>query len=151
MKWFSRAHPRLTLRAQLKLEQLEDRMVPSGNPLDLSFRGAAGAIGGVLYEQCDAQPTGTGFINSFVRVQTSNANSFDEQGSNTHARPLQFDENKSPQFTPSLPFSEIPQINRGTEVYRQFLLDVNQKASASLLSLDELQIFVATRGDLRSY
>ena len=65
-----------------------------------------------------------------------------EQGYNTDARPLQFDENKSPQFTRSLTLGEVPVVNVGGVEYREFLLDINQKSSASLLSLDEVRVFL---------
>src|SRR4051812_16999352 len=60
--------------ARVRVEQLEDRLVPSGTPtVDLTTHGAAGAANGALFRQFDAQPTGTGVINSFVRLQAANA------------------------------------------------------------------------------
>ena len=133
------------------VETLEDRAVPSATmpDADLSTRGATVQLGdGVIVRQIDAQPTGTGFIDSFVRLQAKGAGAQIEQGYNTDARPLQFDENKSPQFTRSLKLSDVPEVIIGGTKFREFLLDINQKASQPLLSLDALRIFVASAGNL---
>jgi hypothetical protein len=116
--------------------------------LDLTTRGAEGVVHDALFRQTDAQPTGTGVIRSFVRLQT---NAAAEQGYNTEARPLQFDENKSPQFTRSLRVGEVPLVSADGVLYREFLLDVNQKASAPLLSLDQLRLYVGAVPDLQGY
>jgi SdrD B-like domain len=146
MSWFSRKRLRPATTLRLQLESLEDRLVPS--TLDLTTRGAQGVLNGALFQQCDAQPTGTGVIRSFVRLQTNAAT---EQGYNTDARPLQFDENNSPQFTRSQLLSGVPRVTIGTTVYRQFLLDINQKASQPLLSLDELRLYVGNSQNLSGY
>src|SRR5262245_21293305 len=125
---------------KLHLDALEDRLALS--TVDLTAAGANGAINGALFQQCDAQPTGTGYIRSFVRVQGANAGASVEHGYNTDARPLQFDENNSPQFTRSLRLGDVPLTSNGGTLYREFLLDINQKSSAPLLSLAELRIYV---------
>jgi len=134
------------------VQQLEDRLVPSGTPtLDLSTQGAIGSINGAIFMQYSPQPTGTGVINSFVRLQTSNGKAAVEQGYNTDHRPVQFDENTSPQFTRSLHLSEVPSVDIGGTTYREFLLDINQKASQPYLSLDALQLFSGSAPDLTGY
>lgn len=140
-------------RARLELETLEDRVVPSAAvpDVDLSTRGAVGEANQALFRQYDAQPTGTGVINSFVRLQAKGATTAAHQGFNTDARPLQFDENKSPQFTRSLKLADVPEVNIGGVLYREFLLDINQKASQPFLSLDELRLYVGDRPDLANY
>jgi HEAT repeat protein len=45
----------------------------------------------------------------------------------------------------------VPVLNVNGINYRVFLLDINQKASAPLLSLDQLQIFVGASGNLTGY
>jgi hypothetical protein len=65
-----------------------------------------------------------------------------EQGYNTNARPLQFDENSSPVFTRALQLSAVPIVMIGGVAYREFLLDINQTGTAPLLTLHELQIVV---------
>ncbi len=137
-------------RTPLSAEALEDRLLPSGM-VDLTARGSEGWINEARFRQCDAQPTGTGVIRSFVRVQTANASGTLEQGYNTDGRPLQFDENKSPQFTRSLRLDDVPHVDIDGIVYREFLLDINQRSSQPLLSLDELRVYVGTAPDLLGY
>ncbi len=134
-----------TDRLRPSLELLEARDVPA--VLDLTAAGASGAVNEALFQQTNARPTGTGAISSFVRVQGTGV----ERGYNTDARPLQLNENSSPRFTRSLRLSDVPVVVVDNVAYRQFLLDINQKSSAPLLSLDELQIFLGDRGDLTGY
>ncbi|MBN9521346.1 hypothetical protein J0H58_22965 [bacterium] len=135
----------------LRLDALESRDVPSAAAtLDLTLRGSGGEINEGLFRQFDARPTGTGKIDSFVRVQALGNKSV-EEGYNTDARPLQFDENKSPQFTRSMRVADLPLVNVGGVLYREVLLDINQKASASQLSLDALKVFVGGTGNLTGY
>src|SRR3954468_18762573 len=56
--------------------------------IDLTTRGSQGTINGAIYKQVDPQPTGTGVINSFLRLQAKDV----EQGYNTDHRPVEFDE-----------------------------------------------------------
>jgi hypothetical protein len=132
------------------LEALEDRLVPSSSPLDLTTAGAQGTIGGAIFVQGDTQPAGSGVIDAFVRIHAL-GNASQEQGYNTDARPLQYNENSSPTFTRSILLSSVPLKNVNGINYRVFLLDINQRASAPLLSLDQLQIFVGTSGNLTGY
>ncbi len=136
----------LALRFRPTLNSLEARDVPAAL-IDLTSAGAVGEVNGGLFQQTDTQPTGTGVISSFVRVQGIGA----ESGYNTDARPLQFNENSSPRFTRSLRLNDVPVVVVEGVAYRQFLLDINQKASAPLLSLDELKIFLGDRGNLTGY
>jgi hypothetical protein len=114
-------------------------------------RGSDGTANGAIFQQCDAQPTGSGVIRAFVRVQGAASGTSVEQGYNTDGRPLQFDENKSPQFTRSLTVGQVPIVNVDGVDYREFLLDINQKSSSPLLSLDELRIYVGASGSLTGY
>ncbi|MBI3823796.1 MAG: carboxypeptidase regulatory-like domain-containing protein [Planctomycetes bacterium] len=133
-----------------QLEQLEDRWTPSGTPtLDLSAHGAIGSVNDAIFRQFDAQPTGTGVINSFVRIQSNK--SAVQQGYNSDHRKVEFDENTSPQFTRSLTLDGVPVVDIGGVKYREFLLDINQKASQPLLSLDELRIYLGNAGNLTGY
>jgi hypothetical protein len=134
---------------RLRLEALEDRVVPSG--LDLTGVGSQGTFGsGVIFQQGSVQPAGSGVIDAFVRIHGLGG-AGTEQGYNTDARPLQFDENQSPTFTRSLPLSQVPLLNISGTNYRIFLLDINQKASQPLVSLDQLQILVSASGNLTGY
>lgn len=120
----------------------------AGVTLDLTTAGSSGTIGPAIFEQYSPQPTGTGKIRSFVRIST---NQLMEQGYNTDARPLEFDENNSPQFTRSLPLSDIPVFNICGTDYWQFLLDINQTVPNSLLSLDKLEVYLGNAGNLTGY
>jgi hypothetical protein len=130
------------------LEVLEDRMVPA--MVDLTAAGVQGMVGSAIFQQGSVQPAGSGVFDAFVRIHGLGGAS-SEQGYNTDARPLQFDENQSPSFTRSLTLSGVPIVTVGGVNYRVFLLDINQKSSAPLLSLDQLQIFVGASGSLSAY
>ncbi|MBA4064696.1 MAG: hypothetical protein C0501_13475 [Isosphaera sp.] len=135
------SHPN---RTTLDLEALGDRVVPA--VIDLTTAGASGVASGAIVEQVSPQPTGTGYIRSFVRVHASGV----QQGFNTDARPLQHDENSSPQFTRSLALGQVPVVTVNGVNYREFLLDINQKASAPLLSLDQVKVYLGTTGNATS-
>ena len=137
--------------ARLSAEQLDDRALPSVTLLDLTAHGAVAATDGFIARQVDAQPTGTGVINSFVRIQGAASGGGPEQGYNTTARPLQFDENKSPQFTRGLTLGQVPVVVVNGVAYREFLLDINQKSSSPRLSVDEVRVFLGDRSDLTGY
>lgn len=126
--------------------------------LDLTTSGSSGFLNDAYFVTTDAQPTGTGVINSFVRLQTNNDV---EQGYNTSGRPLLFNENNSPQFTRDLLLSEVPLValpnqHNNTVYYRQFLLDINQSncpankpnCGKNYLSLDNLNIYLGSTGGL---
>src|SRR5438067_1440064 len=94
LSFFGRgARRRPSPSCRLSLTVLEERDIPSTTlpDVDLSTRGASGWINGAAFVQNTTQPTGSGVMHSFVRVQSNDAI---EQGYNTDARPLQFDENK---------------------------------------------------------
>ena len=121
----------------------------SAATLDLTTAGSSGSINGAIFQQTDPQPTGTGVIDSFLRLQNNGI----EQGYNTDARPVQFDEKTDPNFTRSLLLSDVPIVNINGVDYRQFLLDINESngQGRELLSLDQLQIFQATSPTLNNY
>lgn len=107
--------------------------------------------------------TGTGKIDSFVRIDGNGSETYPgdspavEQGYNTDGRPVQFDENTSPQFTRSLLLSDVPIVYLSgagrdpTIPYREFLLDINQTHKDPLLALDDIEIFQTGAGDHTNY
>jgi hypothetical protein len=117
--------------------------------LDLTTQDASGFINGAFFQQINPQSTGTGVIDSFVRLQANGT----EQGYNTDARPVQFDEKTDATFTHSLLLSDVPKVTINGTVYRQFLLDINEGngQNQQLLSLDQLKIFQGATGDLNNY
>jgi hypothetical protein len=131
--------------ARLSLMSLEDRTVPA--VLDLSTAGTSGAINGALFAQSDPLPTGS--MHSFVQLQSWFGGT--EEGYNTDARPLQFDELSARKDTHALKLSDVPVVNVGGQTYYQFVLDINQRARRPDISLDELRVFVGGTGDLTGY
>lgn len=124
--------------------------------LDLTTAGSSGFLNDAYFLQTDAQPTGSGVIDSFVRIQT---NQDEEEGYNTSGRPLIFDENNSPVFTRDLLLSAVPVVilpdKDGFDTYyREFLLDINQNNCSrnnpdcgdNFLSLDSLKIYLGDSG-----
>ena len=93
-------------------------------------------IGGTfIVGETNTQPTGTGYIDSFLRIQQDGS----ERGFNTNAKPVPLDD-KSGNFTHSLLLSDIGTITVGGNVYYHFVLDINQNGT-NLLSLNQVQIF----------
>ncbi|HET9217710.1 MAG TPA: PEP-CTERM sorting domain-containing protein [Terriglobia bacterium] len=101
---------------------------------------ASAALGGTYQAiWVDTQSTGTGVIDSFLRVQANGS----EQGYNTSAgTPM---DTVGGNFTHSLQLSEVPVVNLSGTSYREFLLDVNQSSAGttSLLSLNQVQLFLS--------
>jgi hypothetical protein len=118
--------------------------------LDLTTSGATDSINDAWFYEAHAASTGSGVIDSFVRISTNDAI---EEGYNTGYRPLEFDENTSPTFTHNLLLNDVPIVNLGETDYREFLLDINQNKSGDgrLLSLDEIEIYLGNAGDLTGY
>ncbi len=116
--------------------------------VDLTSAGASGSIGAGSFVQTDPQPTGTGVIDPFVRLDAMGQ----EQGFNTDHRPLKNDlaDVKSGQWTHSVLVGALVPVDFNGVPSVRFLLDINQTGASSLLSLDELQVYTATGPDLRS-
>ena len=130
------------------LECLKDRFVPA--TFDLTTAGASAAVGGAIFFQADLQGAGSGALHSFVRLQAHHGAAI-EQGYNTDARPLQFDEKRSPVFTHALRLSDIPTVTIDGVAYKEFVLDINQTRSSPTLSLDELRLYVGKNPNLTGY
>jgi hypothetical protein len=116
--------------------------------VDLTTAGSSGMIGDAFFQQIDDQSTGTGVIDPFVRIQANGT----ESGFNTDLRPLTgdlADVNSSAQYTKSILVSEfaVREAPNGVASLR-FLLDINQTNANPQLSLDEMMVFVANRGDI---
>lgn len=132
----------------------------TGNAQALDFSGAGlqtGTINGAYFQEIDTPtPAGTGVIDSFLRLQ-SQGNNTTEKGYNTDKRPLEFDENNSPQFTRSLLLNDVPIVNIGGVDYRQFILDINEPnadkkdPNLPLITLKALNIFLGNAGNLTGY
>lgn len=114
--------------------------------VDLTSVGASGSIGAGTFVQTDAQPTGTGIIDPFVRLEAMGQ----EQGFNTDLRPLKNDlaDVKSGQWTHSVLVGELVAVDFNGVPSVRFLLDINQTGASPQLSLDELRVFTAPVPDL---
>lgn len=111
------------------------------------------AVYGAIYSNVLPQPTGTGYIDPFLRLQNTGI----EQGYNTSAdfKPgggldFQFDQKDPINYTHDLLLSDVPIVTKNGVDYREFWLDINEAGSADkhLLSLDKLQIFLSPVGML---
>jgi len=123
--------------------------VRANSIIDLTSPHAAGMGNGAWYIQTDPQPTGTGVIQPFVRIQNTGT----ESGYNTDGRPVDLQTKDSNQWSRALKISEIPVVQYNGQSYRQFLLDVNEQGSGSgrLLSLDQIEVYLANTGDINDY
>jgi len=107
-------------------------------------------INGAIFTTNVQQPTGTGVIDPFVRLET---NQSIEKGFNTDFRPIEAgnDAKQDAQYTHSLKVADL----QATGGYYQFLLDINQNNSGpghqSLLNLNDLKVFVANSPTLNGY
>jgi len=113
---------------------------------DLTDVNSWAIINGAIVNQYTPGPGGTGTINSFVRLQGPQASDI-QQGYNSDGRPVQYDEDTSAQWNHSILLRDIPTVTNGGGVYLEFLLDINQDVD-TLLSLDKVEIYLETTGDL---
>jgi len=106
-------------------------------------------IGSGLFATDEQHPTGTGFIDSFVRIQQNGY----EEGYNTSGRPVQFNEKTDPNFTRNLALNEVSVKTINGVDYREFFLDVNEAASSTkqYITLDQLEIYVSNTPSLIQY
>jgi len=103
----------------------------------------SGTINGAFFIRSDMQSTGTGVIDSFVRINPG-GNKSPEEGYNASVRPVMDDVNTSPTFTHDILLKNIPIVTNpgsATGTYYEFLLDINNFNSSPLLSLDKVQIY----------
>ncbi len=117
----------------------------SATSLDLTGGTSSGTINSALFMRTDVGATGSGVLDSFVRI-SDNGNIV--EGYNADARPVMPQVNNSPTFTHDVVLSSVTISNLSGINYYQFFLDINQKSSDPLLSLDKLQIY--TRGSALS-
>jgi len=113
--------------------------------IDLTTAGASGSINGATYTQVPAQPTGSGYIDSFVRIRDNQST---VQGYNTTVSGT-YQNDGTDTFNHEVTVGSIGFLDLngagtpGGEVMR-FLLDINQTKANPLLLLSEVQIFLST-------
>lgn len=115
--------------------------------VDLSgpTEGQSGYINGAFFQQIDAQTTGTGVIDPFLRIQRNGT----EQGFNTDANGV-LDNKSADNFTHSVLLNTVATEILNNVSYYKILLDINQNAGSDneLLSLDQLKIYVQATGNI---
>jgi hypothetical protein len=97
---------------------------------------ASGQIGDALFFASDQQPAGTGFIDSFLRVQASPT----EQGYNTDGG-FPFDDKNPHNFQHSVLLSSLSEFNISGTEYFKFMLDANQ--SSHTFTMTQLQFYTS--------
>ena len=112
--------------------------------LDLTFEGASGTINGARFYQFNEIPTGTGNIDSFLRIKGFGI----QQGYNTDGA-LEFDTMPG-LFTHSIQISDMPIVTIGGTDYREFLLDIDQDGER-ILSLDDIKIYLESAPDINGW
>lgn len=117
------------------------QVISTGAELDLRTAGSSGTINGAFFTTSDPRSTGSGVIDSFVRL----ANSGYQEGYNASARPVMPDVNTSPIFTHDLQISSLPVVvdpsGAAPGSYYEFLLDVNQNSANPYLTLYSLRFY----------
>jgi len=122
-----------------------------------SITGGTGSTG--LFFTDEQHPTGTGVIDSFLRLQQNGY----EQGYNTSDRsypggskmqPI-IQDKTDPNFTIDLPLAAVGTKTINGVLYAEFFLDINEQAtnngSKNLLTLDQLEIFTSGQASLNNY
>jgi len=116
----------------------------SATILELTTAGTSGFINTAFFQQIAPSSTGTGVIDSFVRLEDATPRGIEVEGFNTDG--IRYYDELGGVFTHSLLLSAVPEVTIGGVVYYQFLLDINQTGSDPLLSLYELQVLLGATG-----
>jgi PEP-CTERM motif-containing protein len=127
-------------------------------------QGISGSIGSALYQVVGPQPTGTGVIDSFLRIEQKGT----EEGFNTSERQsislpsgtsagycdgVDCDSKTDPNYTHDLLTSKIPTVVINGQTYREFFLDINEPAGGAqnLLTLDQVEIYQSGSAGLSTH
>jgi hypothetical protein len=139
------------LTAALLLSAAHGHALTLANIVDLRTAGSSGTANGALFTQISSPPTGTGYIDPFLRLQHSPI----EEAFNTDYRssgqaPL--DAKSDPNFTHSLTVGSLATITQGGTDYYKFTLDIDEPNAGQFkyISLDDFELYVADRGNIES-
>ena len=114
--------------------------------LDLRTAGADGFLNGGYFQQIDPQSTGTGVIQSFVRIDDNDG---DSAGYNTTVNNV-FDNTSDDTHNHELLLADVPIVMLMNEMgdtvaFRQFLLDINESGNGTgpnpEISIEDIQVF----------
>jgi hypothetical protein len=100
---------------------------------------ASGSINGALFFATDQQPAGTGFIDSFLRVQASPF----EQGYNTDGG-FPFDDKHPHNYQHSIQLTSLSTFDLNGTRYFKFMLDADQNGPSNhTFTLTQLQFYTS--------
>ena len=130
---------------------LTNRVVETAGANVAITAGASGVINGAAYTRTDQRPTGTGYIDPFVRVgMQGSAGKNVVEAYNTTVNGV-FNNSNEDNWNHEVRFGQLkvltagsPGIGNTVDVVR-FLLDINQNrgGTGELLNLDEVQLFIS--------
>lgn len=121
------------------------------NTQDVSTPGSSATVNGAIFSYDDRSPTGTGFIDPFLREQAKSSDNGVEFGVNTSIKAQTIDaapqtllyDNKNPvNYTHDLAINTLLPVTVGGVSYYEFLLDANQEGN-NPISLTTFKIFVS--------
>src|SRR6185437_13060374 len=120
----------------------------SADFVNLTTPGSSGTINSAVFLEDATQPAGVGVFQPFLRLQASPT----EQGLNTDATPVPYDDKSAANWTHSVRLSDVGVVSYQGAAYRAFGLDINQSDSGGnpLLNLTQLQLFTASQPNLTS-
>ena len=103
-----------------------------------------------LFYRTDIQPTGTGVIQPFVRIQAKPT----ESGYNTDGA-IEFDtkDHAGQNWTHAITLSDVRVVTINGIEYREFLLDINESTAQTnrFLSMNELEIYTSNTNVLTGF
>jgi len=103
---------------------------------------------GIIYQTVAPQPTGTGFIDSFVEIGQPGGSPAKAivEAYNTTVNNV-WDNGSSNTFNHAISISNLATVTKNGIAYYQFNLDINQTADNPLLSLSDVQVFLLKSGN----
>lgn len=129
---------------------LTTQVLPNYNPpgpgnYSATAPAATAVINGATYSRDYSQPTGTGYIDPFVRVGMQGSAGKDMvQAYNTTVDGVLNNSNED-NWNHEITFGQLQILGTGENTYVRFLLDINQNkgGTGELLNLDDVQIFLS--------
>lgn len=113
--------------------------------LNLTEANSSGTILSATYTQVPTQPTGSGYIDPFVRIGAAGMNVV--QGYNTTANNI-YQNGMDDTFNHEVTVGDIGLIDTNGSadggLVMRFLLDINQTGANPLLSLNEFQLYISS-------
>lgn len=123
--------------------------VHAGATLDLTSAGSFGGFvddtaGAVVYRQTSLQPTGTGYIDPFVRIGMQGSAGKDVVSAYNTIENGVLNNSNEDNWNHAVTYGQMNPQGTGSNAFFRFLLDINQTGSSPRLNLDDVQIFIST-------